>query len=107
MIAPKPKDVFWQAAAGDGGDPRRPNPRAAIPGSGHAPGHRPTRVRDAGGGPCGRWITRVEEPRLAHAGSLVMWRPGEGAVTHISASLCLLLSTTEDEARITHLHTRN
>jgi hypothetical protein len=33
---------------------------------------------DAGGGPCGMRIRRVEEPSLAHAGSLVVWRQGTG-----------------------------
>ena len=46
---PKPEGQFWQAADGDGGDPRRPNPRAATPRSGHSPGPGPTHVRDAAG----------------------------------------------------------
>lgn len=68
MIAPKPKDLFWQAAAGDRGDRRRSNPRAAIPGSGHAPGHRPTRVRDAGGRRRGKGRRRRSVREADHAG---------------------------------------
>ena len=49
MTTPKPEGQFWQVAVGDGGDPRRPHPRAATPRSGRSPGYRPTRVRAAAG----------------------------------------------------------
>jgi hypothetical protein len=119
-ITPKPEGEFWQAAHGDGDHPPRPHPRAATPGAGHAPGRRPTRVCDAasGGAVLRRPVPGERTPAEALAGCgsgasrsrvrpmrgpWVKWRPGEGAGTHISASLYLLSpwrrGRTSDSAR--------
>jgi hypothetical protein len=95
MIPPKPEGQFWQAADGDGGDARvltrERRPRIGAPARARAHS-RPRRRRrrgvgaaagaggrDAGRGRCGMRNWRVEEPSAAHAGSLVMLGPGEGA----------------------------
>jgi hypothetical protein len=107
MITPKPERQFWQATAGDGRPPATSQPESGDTRIGAAAGVRahslPRRRRrggavaaaglggrDTSGGPCRRRITRVEKPKrpsAAHAESLVVLGPGDGAGTNISTSL--------------------
>jgi hypothetical protein len=78
---------------------RRCTDRGARRGRGQLSSEAPPAEREAGAGsrgdgqgPCRRRITQVEIPKKpseAHAGSLVMLGPEDGAGTHSSASLCI------------------